>query len=30
MDGKPKEFAATLISLMLIGSIATVVKLLRR
>jgi uncharacterized membrane protein (UPF0136 family) len=30
MDGKPKEFAAILISIMLIGSIATVVKLLRR
>jgi uncharacterized membrane protein (UPF0136 family) len=30
MEGKPKEIAATLISMMLIGSIATVVKLLRR
>lgn len=29
-EGEPKAFAASLITLMLIGSIATVVKLLRR
>ena len=29
-DGAPKAFAASLITLMLLGSIATVVKLLRR
>jgi len=29
-DGQPKAFAASLITLMLLGSLATVVKLLRR